>query len=37
MKVIIKIFHLISRQIDRFLSHQFVDNFAQIMEILGRC
>lgn len=37
MKVIINIFQLISRQIDRFFSHQLVDNFAQIMEVLGRC
>ena len=37
MKAIINIVQLISRQIDRFFSHQFVDNFAQIMEILGRC
>lgn len=37
MKVIIKAFRLISRQIDRFFNHQFVEDFAMIMEILGRC
>ncbi len=37
MKVIIKIFHLISRQIDRFFSHPCTDDFGLLMEILGRC
>jgi len=37
MKVIIKTFRLISRQIDRFFNHQLVEDFAMMMEIFGRC